>query len=305
MTSRFPLFRFLFLGLILVLLPALSGQLRSSACITQEPLPSMPVSSASSLSLSHDDPVHLLLIGKDSREGQVGARSDAIILCSFQKDSDRVTMTSVLRDLYVPIPGCRDNRINAAYALGGASLLCKTLESILDLKIDGWIEMDFSQFSGIINTLGGVSIQLRRDEADLINRKTGGCLSEGLQHLTGEEALTYARIRSLDPDGDLSRTARQRKLVSAVLSSWKSADLSSTLSLIGDSMDMISTDMSKTSLMRHALELFPLLSHGKILTWRIPEDGDFQYKTIAGMSVVAADLDEIRQRFYEQLSSDA
>ena len=137
--------------------------------------------------------VNILLIGQDRREGEKTARSDSMILCTWHRKTGDLTMTSFLRDLYVPIPGYRSNRINAAYSLGGAELLDETLKQNFQLHIDGNIEVDFSQFAGIIDLLGGVTIELREDEAAEINRETGGSLTAGKQTLNGAEALTYSR----------------------------------------------------------------------------------------------------------------
>lgn len=165
--------------------------------------------------------LNILLVGQDRREGESQARSDSMILCTFNKHTKQLTMTSFLRDLYVPIPGHHNNRINAAYSEGGAALLDRTLRENFDLHIDGNIEVDFSQFSQIIDLLGGVQLELREDEAAEINKETGSGLSAGVQVLNGEQALTYARIRKLDADGDFSRTSRQRKLMNALLGSYR------------------------------------------------------------------------------------
>ena len=133
--------------------------------------------------------VNVLLVGQDGREGDETARSDSIILCSYNRSSKKLVMTSFLRDLYLPIPGHGSNRVNAAYAMGGIELLEQTLEDNFSLHIDGGIEVDFSQFSGIIDLLGGVELTLRQDEADYLNRELGASLTEGPQQLSGEEAL--------------------------------------------------------------------------------------------------------------------
>ena len=186
--------------------------------------------------------INILLIGQDRREEDTAARADSIILCSFSPEDGRVIITSFPRDLYVSIPGHKSNRLNAAYAFGGMALLRSTMEENLDLRLDGCIEADFSRFPQIINALGGVSITLRPDEAEAINAATGSALTEGTHLLTGDQALVYSRIRNLDSDGDLSRTARQRKLITSLLSSYRNADFLTILSAVLDMLPMISTD---------------------------------------------------------------
>ena len=245
--------------------------------------------------------VNILLIGQDRRPGESRARSDTMILCTFNKHTKTLTMTSFLRDLYVEIPGYQDNRINAAYAAGGMSLLNETLKENFGIHIDGNIEVDFNQFAQIVDLLGGVTMELRQDEADVINRDAPGTVSAGTQLLTGQQALAYARIRSLDADGDFSRTNRQRKVISALLDSYKNASLSTVLSLLDDILPMITTDMNDVKIIAYATELFPMLSGADIVSQRIPADGSYSGKMINGMSVLVADMEASRQLLEDTL----
>ena len=238
--------------------------------------------------------VNFLLIGRDTQEGKNG-RSDSIILCTFNKVDKTIILTSFLRDLYVPIPGHRSNRINAAYAFGGAPLLKKTLESNFGLYIDGWFQADFSQFAQIIDLLGGVDITLRRDEAAHISQETGTILTEGRQTLNGDQALSYSRIRKLDAQGDFGRTDRQRKVLQAIADRTRSAPLPTLLSLTRQVLPMISTDLSASDILSYAVTFFPLLTGGTITSQHIPTPETYRYETIDGMSVLTADLSVLRQ----------
>lgn len=245
--------------------------------------------------------IHLLLIGQDRREEDTAARADSIILCSFSPREGQIVITSFPRDLYVPIPGHDDNRLNAAYAFGGMTLLRQTMEENLCLQLDGCIEADFSRFPQIIDTLGGVSIELRQDEAEAINAATDSFLTEGISLLTGNQALAYSRIRNLDSDGDLSRTARQRRLISSLLDSYRSADLLTVLSVVVDMLPMVTTDLSKRQILVLAAKLFPLLDAPSMTSQRLPEDGSFSYDTIRGMAVITADMDALRSQLRQSL----
>lgn len=238
--------------------------------------------------------VNILLIGQDRREGEEGSRSDSMILCTYHRKTGDVTMTSFLRDLYVPIPGHHSNRINAAYSEGGMELLDDTLRQNFGVHIDGNIEVDFSQFSQIIDLLGGVTIELREDEAEEINKETGSTLSAGLQTLDGFQALTYSRIRKLDKDGDFSRTSRQRKVISALLNSYRDIKWKDLLPLMDQLLPMISTDMNYGKLVLLAMEILPKLSDSQITNQQIPAAGTFTDEKIDGMAVLCADLDANR-----------
>lgn len=236
--------------------------------------------------------VNILLIGQDRREGDSSARSDTMILCTLHKETAQVTLTSFLRDLYVTIPGHGDNRINAAYAFGGGELLADTLKENFAVHVDGIVEVDFTQFSRIIDMAGGVTMELRQDEADAINAATGSNLTAGEQWLTGSQALVYSRIRNLDSDGDFSRTNRQRKVISALVRAYRNADLSQVLSMVTQALPMICTDMSKLTLLRYAAEFFPALA-GSLSSQQVPGEGAYSNQVIDDMAVLVADKEEI------------
>lgn len=236
--------------------------------------------------------VNILLIGQDAREGEIGSRADSILLCTYNPGSGKLFFTSFLRDLYVPIPGHGSNRLNAAYAFGGSKLLQKTLEDNFQLKIDGKVEVDFSQFSEIVDLLGGVSITLRSDEAQVINEETGSQLSEGTQTLNGQQALAYSRIRKLDSDGDFSRTSRQRAVMQALLEGYRNAGTGKILKLVYSLMPMIHTDMDPGQILALAVSAVPNLSQIEIVSQHVPISGDYQDKMIDGMSVLVPNLEQ-------------
>lgn len=267
----------------------------------------IPEAAAATLSEKESDETsvtNILLIGKDCPEEETPSRADTILLCSFHPETREVLMISFLRDLYVPIPGQKSNRLNAAYAYGGMSLLRQTLQENFDIPIDGCVEVNFSQFSDILDILGGVTVELRQDEADTINKTIPGNLTEGTQLLTGSQALAYTRIRNLDDDGDFSRTSRQRKVISALLSSYKGASLFTILSVIPEILPMLSTDMEQRQVIATIIQLLPMISESTIASRQIPAKDKCTYSTVRGMSVLTADLEEIRQDLAKFLSSD-
>ena len=239
--------------------------------------------------------VNILLIGQDREEGEERARSDSMILCSFNKKSKKLTMTSFLRELYVKIPGFGSNRINAAYTFGGMELLDRTIRENFGVYIDANVEVDFAQFAQIVNTLGGVELELRADEAAHITQKTGIETQEGKPLLNGEQALTYARIRKLDADGDFARTNRQRKVMTAVIGTYKDAGLGTVLDTVDALFPMVNTDMNPLEVVKYAVDLFPVLSDGELVSQRIPADGAYEDQRIDGMSVLVADMDAARE----------
>lgn len=248
------------------------------------------------------DIVNILLIGQDAQDNENAARSDSIILCTYNKETKHMTLTSFLRDLYVSIPGKGNNRINAAYSSGGGKLLKKTLEHNFDLHIDGSIEVDFTQFADIIDALGGVELELRQDEAEYINEKTGGTLTEGRQMLNGQQALAYARIRKLDSNGDFSRTDRQRKVLGSVMEDLKSTGLTDLAALAEEVIPMISTDLGTAQFLSLAMHILPNLSELELHSQYIPAQGTYTDETIDGMAVLVADAEQITQLLKDTLT---
>ena len=109
--------------------------------------------------------INIMLIGQDRRPGQGRQRSDVMLLCTVNTATKELTMTSFMRDLYVPIPGYADNRMNATYAFGGMKLLSKCMENNFGIHVDGNLEVDFDRFTEVIDLLGGVDMYLTESEA--------------------------------------------------------------------------------------------------------------------------------------------
>ena len=169
-----------------------------------------------------------LLVGSDSREGLTaaerkaigvggdakGRRTDSIILVHTPGGSGKPVLISVPRDSYLRIPGHGRNKVNAAYAIGGPKLLAQTLEQATGLPIDGYVEIGFGGFAGVVDSLGGVEVCVKRDIKD---KKAHIDLKKGCQTLDGKNALGYVRARYFDPKGDLGRAERQRQFLGAVM----------------------------------------------------------------------------------------
>lgn len=246
--------------------------------------------------------VNILLIGQDTRTS-TRARSDSMILLTFNTDKNTITMTSFMRDMYVQIPGYKDNRINAAYSYGGMKLLNETLYTNFGVEVDGNVEVDFTQFTKIIDLLGGIDMELTGSEAWYINEWVeNSYLREGTNHLNGEQALTYARTRNIDVDGDFTRTSRQRKLLNQLVQEFKNAEITTMLSLLNEILPMVTTDMTKSEITGYVKDLFPMLASASITTQRIPVDGGYYSASIRGMSVLVPDLEMNTQALVDSLT---
>jgi len=163
-----------------------------------------------------------LLLGSDSREGltaeqldemateQVeGNRTDTIMVL-HHSDSGPSSLVSIPRDSYVPIPGHGTQKINAAFAIGGPQLMAATVEQATGLRLDGYLEIGFGGFAGVVDALGGVNICVAQPMDDPM---AGINLQPGCQVLSGPTALGYVRARHSDPRGDIGRAERQRQFL--------------------------------------------------------------------------------------------
>lgn len=239
--------------------------------------------------LQSSDVVNILLIGQDAR------RSDSMILLSLNKKTNSITLTSFMRDLYVQIPGgYRDNRINAAYAWGGRDLLNATIEKNFGVVIDGDVEVGFDQFSKIINILGGVDVKLTSAEAKHMRSLGYEDIQEGMNHLTGGQALTFCRIRKIDSDHN--RTERQRRVLTALANSARSMNAAQMLDLVNQVLPYVRTNLSSQQIIDVATSgLSILASGGQIQSGKVPQSGHYYGSKIMGMQVLVPDLIKCNQ----------
>lgn len=228
--------------------------------------------------------INILLVGQDSRVG-VRERSDSMILCSINPESGEISLISFMRDLYVQMPeGYQDNRMNAAYAFGGFPYLYEVLEKNFGITCDGGFEVNFDGFTSVVDIMGGVDVELTSAEANYM----GNGLSAGMNHLDGELALKYSRIRYLD--SDFYRTGRQRNVLLALFDKIKGSDMATLLDLANTLLPLMTTDMTNTQMVSLIMKLAPVLTDAKINSYRIPTNDGYYNATIRGMMVLVPDL---------------
>lgn len=251
-----------------------------------------------------DDVINILLIGQDRRKGEGRSRSDAMILCTLNKHTKTLTMTSFMRDMYVQIPGYRDNRINVCYPLGGMKLLDDCIKKNFGVVIDGNVEVDFTGFKKVINKMGGIDIELTSAEAEYINKRGSGWkLKEGMNHLTGAQALVYSRIRKVG-NGDFGRTNRQRVVLSTLVDKAKGMSLTELNRLLNEVLPLLTTDMKSSDMLNSAVQVFKMLPELTIKTERIPADGAYTMTRVNGMSVLLPKLEKNHKILSEIMRTD-
>ncbi len=176
-----------------------------------------------------------LLVGSDSRDTgpttgsaakrkgfRLGDRTDTIMMLNIPSDRRSATIISIPRDSWVDIPGHGKLKINAAYAIGGPSLLIRTVEQLTDVRIDHFAAIDFYGFRSIIDAIGGIDIQVPQATTDVGG--TGASFRKGLNHFDGTKALAYVRQRHGLPGGDFDRVKRQQNMLRAVMAKVGTVD---------------------------------------------------------------------------------
>lgn len=238
--------------------------------------------------LSKSYVTNVLLIGTDGRSLDEKGRSDTMILVSINSKTDEITLTSFMRDSYVSIPGYGWNKLNAAYAFGGADLLMDTIEQNFSVRIDNYVSVNFMSFASIIDSVGGIEIDVSDAEAREINTILMAEVNEimgdavdsdllssgGKLHLSGKQALSYARIRYIG-NADFERTERQREVLTLVAEKLKTSFSPSMISDVASkAVPQLTTNMSAAELYLLSLRL-PFILGYDMTQLRIPADGTY------------------------------
>jgi len=230
-----------------------------------DPNAKLALTKQSGLLLSHSTTV--LLLGTDN--GEVGRsgdnHSDSMMLMRTDPSHHRIYYLSIPRDLVVPIPGAATQKINAAMQIGGPALAIRTVHEFTGLPINHVVVVNFADFKDLINALGGITVnvpeKIRSNRFDCPYPTQARCekwqgwrFAKGTQHMNGERALIYSRIRenAYNPaDSDISRGARQQAVMDATLARVTSPGVLITLPWDGGKIvKPLATDMSASQLVQ-------------------------------------------------------
>ncbi|PPA70303.1 LytR family transcriptional regulator [Jeotgalibacillus proteolyticus] len=164
------------------------------------------------VNFNEKDPFSVLVLGVDEREDDAG-RSDTMIVMTVNPNEESTKLLSIPRDTLTEIVGRgTQDKINHAYAFGGIPMTMDTVENLLDIPIDYYLQVNMEGFEDIVDAVGGVSVD------NNFSFDSGGySFPEGELKLDGHEALAYSRMRYEDPNGDFGRQERQRKIIQGVV----------------------------------------------------------------------------------------
>ena len=202
--------------------------------------------------------INILLIGSDSRDldSVYAGRSDTIIIASINPMQKSMKLISIPRDTYVNIPGHGMDKINAAFAYGGESLLLKTINNNFGLNLTQYMTIDFSGMINVINDIGGIQLTITKDEMDVLNEYlpasyaiTGKPFVPMTQYgtvtLNGEQALAHSRDRYVG--SDFTRASRQREVLNAVMDKVSKMSATKQISVIEEFLKEVITNVDVLS----------------------------------------------------------
>jgi LCP family protein required for cell wall assembly len=212
------------------------------------------------------NPTNTLVLGADVGRGNRSGpgRSDSILVIRTDPDEHRIAQLAIPRDLRVQIPGHGEDRVNAAYALGGPALAVRTAESLTGLEINHVVLVDLGTFDDVVDAIGGVTIDVKepilskfecpRSSPAECQEWKGWRFRKGEQELNGRRALVYARVRKneLDPsDSDVTRGERQQQVTQAMADKVVSFYGFTRMPFVGDDLvKPMATDLSANEIIQ-------------------------------------------------------
>lgn len=263
--------------------------------------------------LKSEGAYNILLIGNDSRSQDEEGRSDAMILLSISNKTKTIQMISLLRDMYVEIPGHGGNRLNAAYAFGGPELLLETVRQNLGIEVNRYIVVNFQAFANLVDAAGGVDLELTNEEVQWVNAYLNeynmlrnmpidtdylDTSLSGMIHLNGPQALAYSRNRYIGTD--FGRTERQRKILSAVIKKLPLTAVTNMKELVDGLFPNLTTNLTKNECLRLSLQAGKLAAY-ELVQSSVPVGGTYSNASIRGMAVLQVDFEANKKYLREQI----
>jgi LCP family protein required for cell wall assembly len=246
---------------------------------------------------NHESIKNIALFGIDAEEGQAG-RSDSIMIATIDPAHNKVKITSIMRDSYVNIPDHGMDKINHAYAFGGPTLAIRTLNENFGLNIENFVSVNFSSLPQIIDTLGGITIDITDEEISHIP----GISSVGPTLLNGKQALAYSRIRYAS-GGDYERTHRHRNVMSAVFKKALEASPTSYPSMLNNILPLVQTNLSSGDFISLATKVASM-GNGTLDQERFPRDGDAQGDSSSGVYYLKFDIETVKKQMKDYIFDD-
>lgn len=244
------------------------------------------------------DVINILVCGEEAIHDDRG-RTDSIMIATINQRDNKLSLTSIMRDTYVKIPGFQDNKINAAYHNGGMKTLVATIRENFGIQVDGYVLVNFSSFQKIIDAVGGIDIELSEEEVEYLNRtnyishRENRTLTVGVNHMNGNQALGYARVRYVSKDGqygDFARTLRHRTVMNAIYDKMMKKSTLDLVAMIPDILPLLTTNIKKDQIVSYlAAGVAVRDKNSKLYTLNVPIEGCYKITRVRTMSVILAE----------------
>lgn len=257
----------------------------------------------------HDNTIkNIALFGIDETDGTAG-RSDCIMIFTIDNKHNKLKLSSIIRDSYVTIP-TKDNKdkINHAYAFGGPQLALQTLNKNFNLNLDQFVTVNFSSLPKIIDSIGGITLDITNDELKYINgyinnlnnlnhTNSSNIITPGLQKIDGTQALAYCRIRYTD-GGDFERSNRHRTVLKDLIEKCKTIPITQYPSLLNELLPLVHTNLESSDILSLSVNLNSLKDQS-LLQDRFPTDEDGEGKNIGGIYYYVFDEGVTTQKIHK------
>ena len=273
---------------------------------------------------------NILIIGSDTRDPDAKGRTDVMMVMSVNTDKKEITLISLMRDMYLPLVGYYNdgtkmyndeepdglfrNKLNSAYVFGGPELLMDTITYNFGLEIDDYIYIDFNSFVSIVDSIGGISAEVTKEEVEAMNEctreqnrlmgnpeKQDYLETSGTVELNGNQTLSFARMRRVG-NADFQRTQRQRIVMNKIIEKVNKVSVFKKFSFLKAVLSSLTTNMSKSDLFFYGYKA-PFYLGYTVKELRIPADGDFEYGEHAGQSTLDVDIEKCRKAIKDAVYS--
>lgn len=236
------------------------------------------------------DVFNVLLVGTDSRDPEKDmGRSDSMMLISFNAKDNKATILSFMRDSLVEIDGYGKSRLGHTYAYGGVGLTINTINKVYGLDVQNYVTINFDNLVSVIDEIGGIEVPITAEEAEYYRACGMPGIQEGVVQLTGSQALSHARNRTLD--SDFGRTRRQRSVMNGIYRKMmEKKDPATLMTIISYCMSQVKTNMDVNVIYDMAMKVLAA-DNLTVQQTSVPAEGTYKDGTYNGMAILEVDIE--------------
>ena len=263
-----------------------------------------------------DDWLNILLLGTDSRGSTKYLRTDTMIVLSINAKTNKIKLSSIMRDIWVQIPGYGGQKLNAACVYGGPELTMRMINEYFGLNLKYYALVNMKCLVQLVDSLGGIRLDITRAEAGAMNRLIASDAESGDSNrnfatskvhsgtqvlLNGKQALAFSRIRK--QDSDYARTERQRTVLLTIARGMQGKSLFSLAGIVTGMLQYVETNLSFDEIMT-IVNVCMKLDLNNLQQFRVPADGTYQDGMNGGTWRIDADFEANKALLYDFIYGD-